>query len=126
MTKTAKKATPKKAATKKSAPKKAKKVPGDLFAGSARESRPRVKFSGGTMLFREHSPYRGQVVRTNPGSLLLRPVRVEMTADEAAAIMAGNAAAIRELRAGAGRARRDWDHLEAHDSRGAHLFDMVR
>lgn len=90
-------------------------------------SRPRVKISGGTILFKDRSPWKGKIVRANPtAALLLRPVRVELTADEAAAIMAGNAAAIRELRAGAGRARRDWDHLEAHDSRGTHLFDLVR
>ena len=107
----------------------------DLFGGESRKihkpksefSRPRVRVRGKTMTLAAHSPFKGQVERVNPSAhYLTRPVRVELDAKEVKAWKADPEGFARSIMSAAARHRPDYDHLEAVDRRGKHLFDLVR
>ncbi len=109
----------------------------DLVGGESRRlpkkvqefSRPRVKIRGTTVTFAKHSPFKGRIERANPGpSVVVAPLRVELSADEVRQLDPANnwppASLVRKILAGANK-RRGWDHVEAVDAKGRHLFDLV-
>lgn len=108
----------------------------DLFGGPSRKlpkkakefSRPRVKIRGGTVTFAKHSPFKGRVEKANPSvRILIAPLRVILSDDEARSIGRDKfpPAALSEKILAAANKKRGWDHIEATDKRGKHLFDIA-
>lgn len=108
----------------------------DLFGGASRAlpkkakefSRPRVKIRGKTVTFAKHSPYKGSVERANPSvQIFVAPLRVILSADEVRTLDKDKfppASLSRKIMAEASKLR-GWDHVEAVDKQGRHLFDLA-
>ena len=108
----------------------------DLFGGTSRPipkkarefSRPRVKIRGKTVTFAKHSPFKGSVERANPSvQIFVAPLRVILSADEVRTLDKDKfppASLSRKIMAEASKLR-GWDHVEAVDKQGRHLFDLA-
>lgn len=106
----------------------------DLFGGESRAlpkkvsefHRPRVRVRGGTMTLAEGSPFKGRVVKLNPGPrVVVQPLRVTLTAADIKDWKANPSAFLSGLLAKAAQQSAAWDHIEARGPGGRHLFDMV-
>lgn len=109
----------------------------DLFGGPSRKlpkkakefSRPRVKIRGSVVTFAKHSPFKGRVEMANPSArILVAPLRVILDRAEVNDFLDGgrwpSSALVSKILAQANK-RAGWDHIEAVDAKGRHLFDLL-
>ena len=108
----------------------------DIFGGPSRKvpkkqpefHRPRVKIRGSVVTFAKRSPYKERVEIANPSArVVVAPLRVVLDASEVRTLEDGrwpSDAMVRKILAQADK-RRGWDHVEAVDKNGRHLFDLI-
>ena len=109
----------------------------DIFGGPSRKvpkkqsefHRPRVKIRGSVVTFAKRSPYKERVEVANPSGVrvVVAPLRVVLDAAEVRSLEDGkwpSDAMVRKILSQADK-RRGWDHVEAVDKGGRHLFDLI-
>lgn len=108
----------------------------DLFGGPSRRlpkkqpefHRPRVKIRGSVVTFAKRSPYKERVEIANPAArVVVAPLRVVLDAAEVRTLEDGrwpSDSMVRKILSQADK-RRGWDHVEAVDKNGRHLFDLI-
>lgn len=109
----------------------------DIFGGPSRKvpkkqpefHRPRVKIRGSVVTFAKRSPYKERVEIANPSArVVVAPLRVVLDRSEVQDFLIGGRwpsdELVRKIMAQANK-RAGWDHVEAVDGKGRHLFDLI-
>jgi len=112
----------------------------DLFGGESRRlpkkvsefHRPRVRVRGGTLTLADGSPFKGRVAKINPGAkIVTSPLRVTLERAEVEDFLLGGRWPSDSLvekiliQARKHTGNTGWDHIEAMDAKGRHLFDLI-